>query len=199
MVSADTLATPPEAVVVGASAGAIEALNQLLPLLPAYTPFPILVVVHLPPDQPSLLVDIFQPKCALPVREALDKQPVLPGVWFAPPDYHLLVENDRTFALSVDDPVQFSRPSIDVLFQSAVDVYGRGLAALVLTGANRDGAAGAAAVHQGSGRVLVQDPHTAEESAMPLAAIERGAPDLVAPLAMLGRVLRGWAETGAAR
>lgn len=168
-----TLRPRPAAVAAGASAGAVEALGGLLPLLPADFPLPIFVVVHLPPDHRSMLAEIFQAKCKLAVREAEDKEPIHPGtVYFAPPDYHLLVESDGRLSLSSEEPVMFSRPSVDVLFESAADAYGPGLTAVVLTGANSDGALGAKAVAAAGGRVLVQLPDLAYARAMPEAALK---------------------------
>jgi two-component system chemotaxis response regulator CheB len=118
-------AVPAEAVVIGASAGALEALSVILPALPAGYGLPVFVVVHLPPDTRSILADLFQAKCHIPVREAEDKEPIRGGtIYFAPPNYHLLIEADRNVSLSSDEPVLFSRPSIDVLFESAADAYG---------------------------------------------------------------------------
>ncbi|MCJ8143904.1 chemotaxis protein CheB [Ancylobacter sp. A5.8] len=161
-----------EAVVIGASAGALEALSAILPSLPAGFRLPVMVVVHVPADKRSVLAELFQNKCQIEVREADDKEPVVGGtVYFAPPDYHLLVEMDRTLSLSSDEPVLFSRPSIDVLFESAADAYGAALIAIVLTGANQDGAQGLCAVAALGGIALVQDPDEAFASAMPEAAI----------------------------
>ncbi len=179
-----------DAIVVGASAGAVEALKVLLPAFPADLDIPVIVVVHLTPRHASLLADIFAPRCALPVAEPDDKQAVTPGIWFAPPDYHLLVEPDRTFSLSVEAPVRWSRPSIDVLFQSASDVYGASLAAVILTGANDDGAAGAATVRGAGGVVLVQTPSEAEVDSMPLAAMAVATPQFVGTLAEIAEALR---------
>jgi two-component system chemotaxis response regulator CheB len=178
------------AIAIGASAGGIEALNVLLPIFPVDFAPPVLVVIHLPPDRPSLLVELFTPKCALPVREPDDKQEVTSGIWFAPPGYHLMIESDRSFALSVDDPVNYSRPSIDVLFQSAAEVYGAGLLGVVLTGANSDGAKGAKTISENRGTVIVQDPKEAEASAMPSAAISAVASATVAPLSRIADTLR---------
>jgi two-component system chemotaxis response regulator CheB len=128
----------PEAVVIGASAGALEVLSNLLPALPSDYRLPILIVVHLPPDNTSLFAELIRARCAIRVREAEDKEPIEPGVvYFAPPDYHLLVEEDKRLSLSDDEPVLFSRPSIDVLFESAADAYAGGLIGVVLTGALR--------------------------------------------------------------
>jgi two-component system chemotaxis response regulator CheB len=164
-----------DAVVIGGSAGSVEALAVLLPGLPAGCPFTVVVVVHLPPNVPSLLPHVLEPYCRLPVREATDKEPAQPGVvWCAPAGYHLYLEADRSLALSVDAPILFSRPSIDVLFASAADVYRDRLAGVVLTGANSDGAEGLAAVRRAGGIALVQDPASALVPTMPAAA-ERAA------------------------
>lgn len=161
-----------EAVVIGASAGAVEALSYVLPPLPADFPIPIVVVVHVPPDAKSILAEIFEPKCRMSVKEAEHSEPLTPGtVYFAPPDYHLLVEQSYHLSLSADEPVLFSRPSIDVLFDSAADAYGERLIGIVLTGANEDGAAGLRSICEAGGTAIVQDPEFAMASAMPTAAL----------------------------
>lgn len=163
---------PPAAVVIGASAGAIDALSAILPALPANFPQPVLVVVHIPGNRQSMLAELFSSRCALRVKEAEDKEIILPGtVYFAPSDYHLLVEPDFTLSLSSDEPVLYSRPAIDVLFQSAADAYGDSLTGIILTGANSDGALGLKAVAKAGGMTLVQDPETAQGTAMPRAAL----------------------------
>lgn len=163
--------TPPEAVVIGASAGALEALGAILPSLPEHFPLPLMIVVHMPPDRESILVDLFRARCRIQVREAEDKEPVRGGTaYFAPPDYHLLVEADRHLSLSSDEPVLHSRPSIDVLFESAADAYGAAVIAVVLSGANHDGAAGLRAVSEAGGTAIVQSPKEAFAAAMPEAA-----------------------------
>lgn len=161
-----------EAVVIGASAGALEALSVILPALPPQYGLPVMIVVHTPPDKKSLLAELFQGKSAIKVVEAEDKEPLCGGtVYFAPPDYHLLVEADKSLALSHDEPVLYSRPSVDVLFESAADAYGPALVAVILTGANQDGARGLKAVVDAGGRAVVQRPDEAYASAMPEAAI----------------------------
>jgi two-component system chemotaxis response regulator CheB len=161
-----------KAVVIGASAGALEALSVILPALPAKFALPVMIVVHVPPHRRNILAQLFNDKCALPVREADDKEPINGGeVYFAPPDYHLLVETDRTVVLSSDEPVLYSRPSIDVLFESAADAYGPSLIAVILTGANNDGARGMRAVLDAGGIAIVQRPEEASASAMPAAAL----------------------------
>jgi two-component system chemotaxis response regulator CheB len=162
-----------EAIVIGASAGALETLSLLLPALPRGYPWPLISVVHLPPDKNSVLAELLRAKCHVDVREAEDKEPICGGtVYFAPPDYHLLVEADRRLSLSSEEAVQYSRPSIDVLFESAADAYGAGLVGVILTGANSDGARGLKAVVDAGGAAIVQRPDQARASAMPQAALD---------------------------
>jgi len=161
-----------QAVVIGASAGAIEALSIILPGLPRDFPYPILIVVHLPPERDTVVVDLFRRKCAIPIVEAEDKVKIQGGtVYFAPPDYHLLVEEDYTLSLSVEPPVNYSRPAIEVLFESAAELYGERLLGIVLTGASHDGAQGLASLVHAGGAALVQRPETALVATMPQAAI----------------------------
>jgi len=170
------------AVVIGGSSGAIDALTELLPALPATLRAAILVVLHLPRDRPSMLAEIFRARCALTLQEACDKQPLCPGgVYFAPPDYHLLVDAGPCAALSVDPLVHYSRPSIDVLFESAADQYGNQLIGVLLSGANDDGAAGMQAIAALGGMLVVQDPASASMPIMPLAAMARCAVHHVLP------------------
>jgi len=165
-------AVSPAAVVIGTSAGALEALSIILPALPADFRLPVLIVVHVPPDRASVLAELFRKKCRLPVREAEDKEPIKHGtVYFAPPGYHLLVEMDKHLSLSVDEPILYSRPSIDALFESAADAYGPGLIAIVLTGASHDGASGLRTVAEAGGVTIVQNPADAFAPAMPEAAL----------------------------
>ena len=180
-----------EGVVIGASAGGVQALAQLLPAFAQGTKAAIFVVLHLPRDRPSLLAEVFSPKCALRVREAQDKEPVAPGtVYFAPSNYHLLVDNGPQLALSADDLVHHSRPSIDVLFESAADVYREHLLGVLLTGANADGAEGLAAVHDAGGITVVQEPETAQASTMVLSAMHLRAPDHVLPLGRIAELFQ---------
>lgn len=169
-----------EAVVIGASAGGVEALGEILSALPAGFRLPIVVVMHLLATSDSLLVEVLGLRCSLPLREASDKEPICSGtVYFAPPGYHLLVEADRSLALSVDPPVNYSRPSIDVLFESAAYAYRERLLGIVLTGANEDGARGLASIRRLGGLAWVQDPSTAMADAMPAAAIARAGADRI--------------------
>jgi two-component system, chemotaxis family, protein-glutamate methylesterase/glutaminase len=167
------LNAPAEAVVIGASAGAIEVLSQILPMLPPAYPLPLLIVVHLPPDTDSLLSELFIAKCRLKAKEAEDKETISPGViYFAPPNYHLLVESEHILSLSSDEPELFSRPAINVLFESASDVYGEGLVGIVLTGASEDGAHGLQMVAEAGGVAIVQNPAEAGAPDMPAAALK---------------------------
>lgn len=169
---ADVTGARPAAIVIGASAGALAALSEILPPLPRDYPLPILIVVHVPPDRDNILAELLQAKCQIAIREVEDKEPIVPGTAFlAPPGYHLLVDSVERLALSVDDPVNYSRPSIDVLFESAADVYGPGLTGIVLTGASQDGARGLSVIHDAGGTCLVQRPELAYASTMPSAAI----------------------------
>lgn len=162
-----------DAVVVGASAGALDALSALLPALPGDFPLPIMIVVHLPADKDSALAELLNRKCSLPVREAQDKERIAPStIYVAPPDYHLLVEPNLHLSLSSDEPVLFSRPSIDVLFETAADAYGDRLIGIVLSGGNSDGAKGLQAICKAGGMGWVQDPQTANARAMPEAALK---------------------------
>ncbi len=174
------------AVVIGGSAGSVEALSVLLPALPAGLQAAVLVVLHLPRNRPSLLCNIFRSRCALPLREAEDKEPIVPGtVYFAPPDYHLLVDDGPALALSVDAPVHYSRPSIDVLFESAADAYGSGLIGMLLSGANQDGARGLATIEARGGMAVVQEPDSAGVRTMPESALARTtAARILTPLQM---------------
>jgi len=180
-----------DAVVIGASAGGVEALMTMLPALPRTLAVPIFVVLHLPRQTPSALVEIFAPRCAFKVLEAEDKAPIDPAtIYFAPPDYHLLIDAGPCLALSADETVNYSRPSIDVLFESAADFYGTRLAGIILTGANADGAHGLAVIAEAGGVTVVQDPATAYASAMPAAAARRGAPHHLLPLGEIAGCLK---------
>jgi two-component system, chemotaxis family, protein-glutamate methylesterase/glutaminase len=165
---------------IGGSAGAIKALLQFLPKLPENYPLAVIVVLHMPELFESRLPQIFGHYMQLPTQQAIDKTPVTGGTaYFAPPGYHLSVEQNRHFSLSCEEPVHFSRPAIDVLMSSAAEVYGPKVAGILLTGANQDGAAGLADIRAAGGLTIVQDPQEAEIPAMPLAAIKLSQPDLI--------------------
>jgi two-component system chemotaxis response regulator CheB len=170
----------PEAIVIGGSSGALDALSIILPALPAGFAIPIAIVIHMPPNRPSLLAGVLAARCALRVREVEDKEPVAPAtVFVAPPNYHLLIERQRTFALSIDPPIHYSRPAIDALFESAAEAYGEALVAVLLAGANDDGAHGARRVKATGGTVVVQEPSSTHAPEMPSAALRSAAVDCV--------------------
>jgi two-component system, chemotaxis family, protein-glutamate methylesterase/glutaminase len=185
-----------DAIAIGASAGGIEALNVILPALPAGFGAAVLVVTHLRADSPSHLPETFGYRCALPVIEPDAGETVLPGrVHFAPPGYHMLVDDTRTVALSIDSTVRFSRPSIDVLFESAAHVYRKRLLGILLSGANDDGAYGLGVIRAMGGHAWVQDPDSALSATMPRAAIERGAVDEVLSPTLMAQRLAGLSVT----
>ena len=185
-----------EAVAIGVSAGGLHALKMILPLLPADFPAALMICQHLNPQADDFIARFLDDISAIKVKEAEEKEPILPGVaYFAPPNYHLLVEEDRSFSLSCEARVCFARPSIDVLFETAAETYGKRLVGLVLTGANNDGSNGLKLIVEAGGLAMVQDPETAEAKHMPRSAIEMVAPELVFPLediaAELQRVVLG--------
>ncbi|MDF2641839.1 MAG: chemotaxis protein CheB [Pseudomonas sp.] len=179
-----------EAIVVGASAGGVEALLKVFSTLRVGFGLPIITVLHLPDDHRSQLVHVFGSRLRIPVKEGDDKEAIKPGtLYFAPAGYHLSVEADRSFSLSQEDRVFYSRPSIDILFGSAADAYGAGLAGILLTGANNDGAQGLAQIKTYGGFTVVQDPKQALARTMPEAALALHEPDYLLPLNDIGRLL----------
>ena len=178
----------PPVVVIGCSWGGLEALSAVLEGVPADLEAIVIVVQHRM-HKPSELANLLADHTRWPVCEAEDKEPLSSRqVYLAPPGYHLLVDGDR-FALSTEGPVRFSRPSVDVLFESAAEAYGPSVIGVVLTGANDDGAAGIAEIVRRGGKAIVQDPATAERPDMPAAAIATGVDVDVVPLAELGAAL----------
>lgn len=165
---------PIDIIVIGGSAGALEALLEILPAIPAELAAPIAVVLHLKPTHPSMIPTLLARVCTRAVREPEDKEPITAGtVYVAPPNYHMLIERGGTIALSVDAPVHFSRPSLDVLFESAADAFGRRVVGLVLSGSNADGAEGLQRIAAAGGVALVQAPASAAHPVMPEAAARR--------------------------
>ena len=179
-----------EAVVIGSSAGGIQALSTVLSALPSEFPLPIIVVQHLHPESGAYLARIFASKCPLKIKQADEKERIKKGVvYLAPPNYHLLIESDRTLSLSVDAHVHYARPSVDVLFETAIYAYRDKLISIILTGANGDGSIGVKKIKHKGGYVIVQDPATAEADAMPNAAIAATNVDKVLPLKQIGPYL----------
>jgi two-component system chemotaxis response regulator CheB len=180
--------------VIGTSIGGLQALISLLGELPASFSLPLVVVQHRSADVKSGIREILQDHTELTVVEADDKDAIEPGrVYLAPADYHVLIESDRTLALSTEGPVHYARPSIDVLFESAADAYRQSVIGVALTGASTDGARGAQRIKQCGGWVIVQDPATAESSVLPDAVIAAGAADEIVPLDRVARTLRNLA------
>ncbi|TFY99567.1 chemotaxis protein CheB [Ramlibacter rhizophilus] len=177
-------------VAIGASAGGIDALFTVLEDLPASGPVPLVCVLHLPTGHDSKLAEIFGARLRLRVTEARPGERLAAGtLYFAPADYHLLVEPDRSFSLSCEAPINYSRPAIDALFDSCAEAFGPALLALLLTGANDDGARGLARVRAAGGLAVVQDPAEAQHPAMPQAALDRAGADLVLPLSRIRELL----------
>jgi two-component system, chemotaxis family, protein-glutamate methylesterase/glutaminase len=186
------------AIVIGASAGGPSALDEILGALPEGFPLPVIVVMHVHRTSGATWAQSLDARMAITVKMAEDKEVLRPStVYMAPPDYHLLVERDRSLSLCVDEPVSYSRPSIDVMFSSAAAAYRRGLLAVVLTGANADGAAGVRRVVERGGWVLVQDPAHAVAPTMPQAAIDaaaEGSAAVVVPLSEIASHMIQFAE-----
>ena len=176
-----------EAIVIGVSAGGLLALEKIIPRFDKAIPIPVFVVQHISADSDNYLPRHFDARSFVTVKEGEDKEKVVPGtVYFAPPNYHLMVEFERILSLSIEERVNFSRPSVDVLFETAAEAYGDKLIGVILTGANSDGAQGLKKIHQLGGLTIVQSPETAEADAMPKAAIKAVDVDHVLPLNKIG-------------
>ena len=174
-------------VVIGASAGALHALKTILSVLSADFVPAIILVVHRHPDSNSYMEEFLNSKCKLSVKQAEEKENIRGGVvYIAPPNYHLLIEDDCTFSLSVENAVNYARPSIDVLFESAAYVYGPDLIGVILTGNNYDGNHGLKEIKRNRGLAIVQTPESAEADAMPRSAIKAAIPQYVLPLEEIG-------------
>ncbi|MBI4649358.1 MAG: chemotaxis protein CheB [Bacteroidia bacterium] len=170
-------------IVIGISAGGMEILRRFLPLFPSDFPVPIVIVQHFHPNQGEFFIKYLDSCCNMNILEASDKEMIKKGnIYFAPPNYHLLIEENYTFSLNVDAKVNFSRPSIDVLFYSAADAYSSSLIGIIMTGANDDGSRGIRYIKERGGVTIVQDPDTAEVFTMPLAAVESSKIDYILPV-----------------
>lgn len=171
------------AVVIGVSAGGLHALISILSKLPKEFSLPLIIVQHRGKDHKELLEDVLQTKCLLKIKQADEKEKIEKGyVYIAPPNYHLLIEQDETFSLTSDVYVKHSRPSIDLLFTTAAEVYKEFLIGIILTGASSDGAEGILEIKRSGGFTLAQNPLTAEYPYMPQASINTGAIDLIGTL-----------------
>jgi two-component system chemotaxis response regulator CheB len=168
-----------KAIVIGTSYGGLEALNLILPSLEKGFPLPIIIVLHIGEHNNTTFISHMNAACALEIKEAESNEPISPSVvYFAPPNYHLQVENDFTLSLSIAEKLNFSRPSIDVLFESAAWVYTKNLIGVILTGANSDGAIGLKTIKDLGGTTIVQNPDSAISPVMPRAALKASKPDI---------------------
>ncbi|MDF1655324.1 MAG: chemotaxis protein CheB [Coxiellaceae bacterium] len=177
------LAKQHSALAIGVSAGGLQALSCILPSLRENFPLPVFVVQHLSDDPESYLHTHLAHNCHQPVIEPEDKEKIIPGtIYVAPPGYHMEIDDVNTIALSFDPRVNFSRPSIDLLFKSAADIYRGGLICVILTGANSDGAKGIQCAKSLGAVTIAQDPLTAEMATMPQSAIDTKCVDMILPL-----------------
>ena len=179
-----------EAIVIGVSAGGMEALKTILPMLPLSFPTPVAIVQHTTGRSDNFLAEYLDGISKLTIKEAEDKEPLLAGhVYLAPARYHLLIEADHTLSLSIDEPVNYCRPAIDVLFESAANVYCASLIGIVLTGANKDGAQGLKTIKMQGGLAIVQNPKKAKASHMPQAALAATKADHIVELEQIAPLL----------
>ncbi|MEN7546280.1 chemotaxis protein CheB [Rapidithrix thailandica] len=166
-----------QAIVMGASAGGLKAIRQLVYALPASFPLPVIIVQHIATDSSLRWITSINNQAIIHVKEANIGEKAQGGiVYFAPPGYHLLVETNCTFTLTLDERVNYARPSIDVLFETATDAWKHKLIGIVLTGSNQDGAYGLSLIKEAGGLAIVQKPEEAESPEMPQAAIRRANP-----------------------
>jgi len=189
-----------EAIVIGVSSGGMNALNYIFSTLPVGFRIPIVVVQHVSARSDNEWINLLNDKSNLTIKEADEKESIAcptehslgrenGKVYIAPANYHLLIEKDRTFSLTIDEPVNFARPSIDVLFESAAEVYQNKLIGIVLTGSNNDGTKGIKRIKECGGLAIIQDPETAESSTMPASAIAAILPDYILPLEQIVQLL----------
>lgn len=179
-----------KAIVIGTSHGGLEALKLILPQFEPGFPLPVIIVLHIGDHNNDVFINYLGQECKLKVKEAESNEPILPGViYFAPPNYHLMVEDDCSFSLSTTEKLNFSRPSIDILFESAAWVYTKSLIGVVLTGANSDGAEGLKTIKDLGGLTIVQNPCHAVSSVMPLAAVKLVKPAIKLNLEQIGTKL----------
>ncbi len=178
-------------IVIGVSTGGTQALKTILSVLPSQFALSVIIVMHRHKDTDGYLEQLLNNECRMCVKQADEKEKIKAGVvYVAPPNYHLLIEDDGTFSMSISGAVNYARPSVDVVFESAAEVYGKGLIGVILTGANRDGSQGLKKIKEAGGLAIVQAPETSEVSEMPKAAIAVVKPDYVLPLEKIGPLLR---------
>jgi len=179
-----------EAFIIGGSAGSLEVLLKVFPVIDSAISFPIIIVIHRKQGNDSMLADLLSSRTSLPVKEVDEKEKILPGtIYIAPSDYHLLIEQDHTFSLDYSEKVNYSRPSIDVTFQTAAEVYKDGLVCLLLSGSNSDGVNGLKSVKLWDGIAAIQNPDTAQVSYMPAQAQQHVKIDKVLNIEEIGGFL----------
>ncbi len=184
-------------IVIGVSTGGIKALKTILSDLPSKFTLSVIIVMHRHKDADGYLERLLDNECKMRVKQADEKEEIKAGVvYVAPPNYHLLIEDDGVFSMSVEGAVNYARPSVDVVFESAAEVYGKGLIGVVLTGANKDGSQGLKIIKEAGGLAIVQIPETSEVSDMPRAAIAAVKPDYVLSLEKIGPLLRKLESNG---
>ena len=179
------------AIVIGVSMGGFDAISKILTPLPLTFPLPIIIVQHISPDiYDRFIIQYLNRKCRLKVKEAYDKESIKSGyVYFAPANYHLLIEKKLTFSLSDDKKVKYCRPSVDVLFETAAEAYNEFLIGIILTGANDDGADGIKKIKKRGGLTIVQNPKAATAPQMPQAAINSSKIDYILTLSEIAELL----------
>jgi len=185
-----------EAIVIGVSSGGMNALKFIFSALPASFSIPIIIVQHVSARSDNEWIKLLNDKSNVTIKEADEKEKIETGnVYIAPANYHLMVESDKTFSLTIDEHVNFARPSIDVLFESAAEAYKSKLIGIVLTGSNNDGAKGIKRIKECGGLVIIQDPETAESSTMPASAIAAVQPDYILSLDRILQLLTKISQT----
>lgn len=168
------------AIVIGASAGGLEVFSRIFPQFAKNFPLPVIVVQHLHPESDGAMMTLLDDRSAIKIKEADEKEVVQPGkIYIAPANYHLLIERDGSLSLSIDAKVNYCRPSIDVMFESAVDAYGPAVIGILLTGANADGAVGLLKIKNAGGKTIIQDPETAYADTMPRSAMAMHTADYI--------------------
>lgn len=182
-------------IVMGVSSGGMNALSTIIPNFPKEFPIPVIVVQHISPSSDNYMTRYLDSISKVTVKEVDEKEKLQKGfVYTAPPNYHVLVEEDETLSLSVEDRINFARPSVDVLFESAADVFGSQLIGIILTGANNDGSMGIKQIKEKGGLTIVQDPETSEVNGMPNAALSATKIDHILQLEEIGPFLVKLAE-----
>lgn len=179
-----------QSIVIGVSSGGLNAMKYMFSFLPKSFKIPIVIVQHLSPRTDGHWIKILNEKSNIVIKEADEKEKILPGfVYIAPPNYHLLIEKDYSFSLTIDERVNFARPSIDVFFESAAEVYNKSLIGIILTGSNNDGSKGIKRIKECGGLTIIQDPATAESPFMPASALKTIKPDYILSLEEIIKLL----------